>query len=748
MLEQALNISTPSVALNTNQAPQKSSQNTKKDVPDFQTILANSLNSDNKQAPNPNALPKSKTKAESKNNPLQSQKTLNPKNITDLGQTLSSNSTNHTAKTLEDKALSSALNSAPKQNLAPNSTHQKNTLSNAASIALQNQPQQSQRSADLDLNSGAGDIGTGDMDLSKSLQKQDSQKRDLNEMAKVQPKPSSLAIAQGKTTQPQALNSKESNVDDKSHAKDSQSLQPNALDSANAIASPLNPLNVASAKDSHQASQAFAESSEPHTLGSTANLANNLANHSTPSQAKTTASLKTPLDTSNPQSYTLNDVAKKANDLNLNPSNIKFDKEAGDDEFKNSIQNRANHLARTPQGEQSDVKHFFDKQDEQTLRPLFYMLEGMNAKLAANRRKTNNQNKIEYAIEGKSERIAIIHRGRELPKNIVDSQLKNNKQDRVFEQIQKDLLAGKSLDLEQIQKDLESAQNLDSASQPTLKIASQQAKPLGATLASESLTQALYATKAMPQQQDKDPNKRQKDKKSQKIPLKATQQNSQTPKESSIDSASPASQTPQAPKEQAAQSSQSELAQNLENEFILEKAKMPKEIEAKAESKSQEKPQATASHTTNATMAKNDSRASLNPKETIHSFVSQFEQEVKKFKPPMSRISLELSPKEIGDIELTITQQGKNIHINVISNPQALNLFANNQVDLRQGLINAGFEGVNLSFSSNAGGNGGNSGGKGRGQHQESSQNPLNEYEEAHNAPTYSAMEITIPQYA
>ena len=107
---------------------------------------------------------------------------------------------------------------------------------------------------------------------------------------------------------------------------------------------------------------------------------------------------------------------------------------------------------------------------------------------------------------------------------------------------------------------------------------------------------------------------------------------------------------------------------------------------------------------------------------------------------------MELSPKELGNIELTITQRGKNLHVSVVSNPQALNLFAQNQVELRQNLIASGFEGVDLSFSSDSNNQGGFGENPQGNKDQNLDQNLIERYAQDSSEPTL--MEITLPLYA
>ncbi len=90
---------------------------------------------------------------------------------------------------------------------------------------------------------------------------------------------------------------------------------------------------------------------------------------------------------------------------------------------------------------------------------------------------------------------------------------------------------------------------------------------------------------------------------------------------------------------------------------------------------------------------------SVTPKETIKHFTQQLKQEIQEYKPPMSRISMDLFPKELGKVEVTIQKVGKNLKVSVISHNNSLQTFLDNQQDLKNSLNALGFEGVDLSFS-------------------------------------------------
>ncbi len=130
---------------------------------------------------------------------------------------------------------------------------------------------------------------------------------------------------------------------------------------------------------------------------------------------------------------------------------------------------------------------------------------------------------------------------------------------------------------------------------------------------------------------------------------------------------------------------------------------LEKEEKAKEVSENKEKTKESTNSTQNAQNAQASDKTSENksaaPKETIKHFTQQLKQEIQEYKPPMSRISMDLFPKELGKVEVTIQKVGKNLKVSVISHNNSLQTFLDNQQDLKNSLNALGFEGVDLSFS-------------------------------------------------
>lgn len=618
--------------------------------------------------------------------------------------------------------LAQALeSSAPKQSVAPSLSQDSAPLPALASNQTQDKPQAPQ------------------------------QKKSLNDMAKLEPQESFLSkITQNaskaeSSSQPKVsgtnaqVESSAPSVKGASAKLDSSGANDIAPES-NAIQQALQASALVAGAQEVAQSPSPAKPSAPSTPAAPTSLTSAPLQDGTPKATPANALAKP----------TLGDVVQKAQDLGLNPSKAEFTQQ--EEEFKNSVQARTGMRQVSPSSD--GIRQFFDKQDEQSLRPFFSMLSAANALDAAARR-SSKANRIEYAIESKTEKIAIINRGKTLPKNITESRLKNERQERVFEQIQKDIIAGKELDLEQIKAELftskvsESPKPLAqpaSPSQPAQRLAS-----TAAAMAAPALVQGAQEALRESQKSSKDPREQ-----APRAKAKAAQTAQMPSAESSKDS-SPlrAELESSTPKELArAMESELELADmDLPKEFELERAqeKSPKSAkqaqgEQKAESKLESK-LATSAALGASAMKQELSKPQV--REMITSFVNQFDQEVKKFKPPMNKISLELNPKELGNIELTITQRGNNLHISVISNPQAITLFAQNQLDLRQSLIAQGFDGIDLSFSQNS------SGGFGSGSQNNDQASKDNAQGGLESGLEYMAkdssepsMEITLPLYA
>jgi len=92
---------------------------------------------------------------------------------------------------------------------------------------------------------------------------------------------------------------------------------------------------------------------------------------------------------------------------------------------------------------------------------------------------------------------------------------------------------------------------------------------------------------------------------------------------------------------------------------------------------------------------------SVQAKQTIESFKNDLDEAIKNYKPPVSKVDIELNPKNLGKVEVTIIQRGNTIQINMNTDHNNIALFQQHQTEFRQALANIGFSNIDMSFNSN-----------------------------------------------
>jgi len=125
---------------------------------------------------------------------------------------------------------------------------------------------------------------------------------------------------------------------------------------------------------------------------------------------------------------------------------------------------------------------------------------------------------------------------------------------------------------------------------------------------------------------------------------------------------------------------------------------------------------------------------------------------IEDYKSPFTRLKVQLNPQQLGEVDLTVVQRGKNLHINLSSNNAAINTLAMNVNDLKVQLNNSGINNATLNFS-NTPQNGGDPSGSQMQQQQhqqkEHSQSEYNYFEqEESKEELISFLEIVVPHYA
>jgi flagellar hook-length control protein FliK len=131
-------------------------------------------------------------------------------------------------------------------------------------------------------------------------------------------------------------------------------------------------------------------------------------------------------------------------------------------------------------------------------------------------------------------------------------------------------------------------------------------------------------------------------------------------------------------------------------------------------------------------------------KQMVVKLSADIKEAVENYKPPFTRIKLQLNPVKLGEVDVTMIQRGNNVHINISSNNSAVAILAQNSVELKTQLANNGLSNATMQFNTSGGEQ------QRQSQHQ---QNMMDQYEKyakfdnEENFETLTAMELIIPRY-
>lgn len=127
-------------------------------------------------------------------------------------------------------------------------------------------------------------------------------------------------------------------------------------------------------------------------------------------------------------------------------------------------------------------------------------------------------------------------------------------------------------------------------------------------------------------------------------------------------------------------------------------------------------------------------------KETLSQFATDLKEKIEAYKPPIMKVELALSPKNLGDVDVTLLTRGNNLHVNISSTTSTMSLFTQNQNDVKSALINMGFTNLEMNFSDQRNSEQSQQNQKQSGGNLEKRTTESNEEETAQ-------LEIVIPQY-
>ena len=102
------------------------------------------------------------------------------------------------------------------------------------------------------------------------------------------------------------------------------------------------------------------------------------------------------------------------------------------------------------------------------------------------------------------------------------------------------------------------------------------------------------------------------------------------------------------------------------------------------------------------TQAKNEALTQkiTEAKQLIQHVSQSVKESVENYKPPFTRIKMQLNPQKFGDMEVTLVQRGSNVHININANTTALTVMMQNAHELKTQLSSQGLGDASMNFSS------------------------------------------------
>lgn len=133
-------------------------------------------------------------------------------------------------------------------------------------------------------------------------------------------------------------------------------------------------------------------------------------------------------------------------------------------------------------------------------------------------------------------------------------------------------------------------------------------------------------------------------------------------------------------------------------------------------------------------------------KQMVKYLAHDIKQAIEDYKPPFTRIKVKLNPAKFGEVDLTVIQRGKNVHVNISSNSAAINTLAQNANDLKLQLNQNGMNNASLNFNSSSDNQGQQQ--QQSGHHKENAKKAYEYFDnDEANEEILSSLEIVVPRY-
>ncbi len=87
-------------------------------------------------------------------------------------------------------------------------------------------------------------------------------------------------------------------------------------------------------------------------------------------------------------------------------------------------------------------------------------------------------------------------------------------------------------------------------------------------------------------------------------------------------------------------------------------------------------------------------------KQLVQHAAQNMKELVENYKPPFTRVKMQLNPQKFGEMDVTLVQRGNNVHININANTTALTVMMQNSHELKAQLSAQGLGDASMNFSS------------------------------------------------
>ncbi|WP_373035725.1 flagellar hook-length control protein FliK [Sulfurimonas sp.] len=153
---------------------------------------------------------------------------------------------------------------------------------------------------------------------------------------------------------------------------------------------------------------------------------------------------------------------------------------------------------------------------------------------------------------------------------------------------------------------------------------------------------------------------------------------------------------------------------------------------------------------TSATLKSDSFEVKLNEAKQMIKYISQdVKTAIEDYKSPFTRLKVQLNPQKLGEVDLTIVQRGKNLHVNISSNNTAINTLSMNANELKAQLSNNGINNASLNFNNSSQNSDSSAHQQQNRQNERRADEEYNYFNnEEQSEEILSSLEIVVPHYA